>query len=230
MSIDDTHTVLEVTSLTKQVANLNLENREPLIILQDINFTIPEGQSVAIVGPSGSGKSTLLGLLAGLDTPSSGKVYVDQQDIFSMDEDGRASMRAQKMGFVFQSFQLLPALTALENVMLPMEIIGMDNPEQAALLVLERVGLKQRLRHYPHQLSGGEQQRVAIARAFAPKPRILLADEPTGNLDTLTGQQIIDLLFELNHEQDATLVLVTHDQNLAGKCSRVIRIEAGKLV
>ena len=230
MSIDDVNAVLEVVSLTKQVANLNLEKREPLIILNDINFTIPGGQSVAIVGPSGSGKSTLLGLLAGLDTPSSGKVYVDQADIFSLDEDGRASMRAQKMGFVFQSFQLLPALTTLENVMLPMEIIGIDSPEQAALHVLERVGLQQRLQHYPHQLSGGEQQRVAIARAFAPKPKILLADEPTGNLDTLTGQQIIDLLFELNQEQNTTLVLVTHDQNLAEKCSRVIRIEAGKLV
>jgi len=226
----DANAVLEVVSLTKQVANLNLENDEPLTILHDINFTISGAQSVAIVGPSGSGKSTLLGLLAGLDTPSSGKVYVDQQDIFALDEDGRASMRAQKMGFVFQSFQLLPALTALENVMLPMEIIGVDNPEQAALHVMERVGLKQRLRHYPHQLSGGEQQRVAIARAFAPKPRILLADEPTGNLDTLTGQQIIDLWCEWNQEQGATLVLVTHDQNLAQKCSRIIHIEAGALV
>lgn len=221
--------VLEAVSLSKQVANLNPDKKEPLIILDDISFTISKGQTVSIVGPSGSGKSTLLGLLAGLDTPSNGKVLVDDIDIFSLDEDGRASLRAKKMGFVFQSFQLLPALTALENVMLPLEIIGMADAEKSALTVLDRVGLSDRIQHYPHQLSGGEQQRVAIARAFAPRPSLLLADEPTGNLDTRTGKQIIELLFELNAEQSTTLVLVTHDNALASKCSRELSIEAGKL-
>lgn len=222
--------VLQAASLTKQVPNLNPQNNQPLVILDDINFTIFRGQTIAIVGPSGSGKSTLLGLLAGLDTPSQGKVLVDQVNIFDLDEDGRASMRAKNMGFVFQSFQLLPALTTLENVMLPLEIIGYENAQQAALTVLERVGLKDRLNHYPHQLSGGEQQRVAIARAFAPRPALLLADEPTGNLDTRTGKQTIELLFELNAEQSTTLVLVTHDHALAEKCERVLSIEAGKLL
>lgn len=226
---NDTNTVLEAVSLSKQVANLNPDKNEPLVILDNINFCISKGQTVAIVGPSGSGKSTLLGLLAGLDTPSSGKVLIDNVDIFSLDEDGRASVRAKKMGFVFQSFQLLPALTTLENVMLPLEIIGIDEAEQKALAVLERVGLQDRMHHYPHQLSGGEQQRVAIARAFAPRPALLLADEPTGNLDTRTGQQTIELLFELNEEQSTTLMLVTHDRALAEKCSRVISIEAGRL-
>ena len=226
----DKKAVLATISLTKQVANLNPDKNEPLVILDDINFTIFKGQTVAIVGPSGSGKSTLLGLLAGLDTPSQGKVLVDNVDIFSLDEDGRASVRAKKMGFVFQSFHLLPALTTLENVTLPLEIVGIEDPNQKALSVLERVGLQDRLQHYPHQLSGGEQQRVAIARAFAPRPALLLADEPTGNLDTRTGQQIIDLLFELNQEQSTTLMLVTHDHALAEKCERVISIEAGKLL
>ena len=230
MSVSDTGNVLHVESLTKQVPNLNLAASEPLVILDNVSFSIARGETIAVVGPSGSGKSTLLGLMAGLDTPSSGKVFVDGDDIFALDEDGRASLRAQKMGFVFQSFQLLPTLTTLENVMLPMEIIGMNNAQAGALSVLERVGLQQRLQHYPHQLSGGEQQRVAIARAFAPQPKILLADEPTGNLDTRTGKQIIDLLFKLNEEQGATLVLVTHDQSLAEKCRRVVNIEAGKLV
>jgi len=230
MSVAEFDIVLKIESLTKQVASLNLDNQEPLVILDDINFSINRGETVAVVGPSGSGKSTLLGLLAGLDTPSSGKVYIDEQDIFLLDEDGRASLRAQKLGFVFQSFQLLPALTTLENVMLPLEIIGTADAEQSALNVLQRVGLQERLQHYPHQLSGGEQQRVAIARAFAPKPKILLADEPTGNLDTRTGKQTVDLLFELNEEQGTTLVLVTHDHALADKCSRVLEIEAGRLV
>ena len=221
--------VLQAVSLTKQVANLNPDIKQPLVILDDVNFSIGKGETVAIVGPSGSGKSTLLGLLAGLDTPSKGKVLVNSEDIFALDEDGRAAMRAKTMGFVFQSFHLLPALTTLENVMLPLEIIGLDNVEQSALSVLERVGLGDRLQHYPHQLSGGEQQRVAIARAFAPRPALLLADEPTGNLDTRTGQQIIELLFELNQEQSTTLVLVTHDHALAEKCSRLISIEAGRL-
>jgi putative ABC transport system ATP-binding protein len=230
MSVKNTDSVLKVASLTKQVASLSLDSDEPLVILDDISFSINSGETVAVVGPSGSGKSTLLGLLAGLDTPSSGKVFIDERDIFALNEDGRASLRAQKLGFVFQSFQLLPALTTLENVMLPMEIIGRQDAEQAARNVLQRVGLQQRLQHYPHQLSGGEQQRVAIARAFAPRPKILLADEPTGNLDTRTGQQIIDLLFELNSEQDTTLVLVTHDHALAEKCRRVLQIEAGRLL
>ena len=230
MSVENADSVLKVARLTKQVASLSLDSDEPLVILDDISFSINSGETVAVVGPSGSGKSTLLGLLAGLDTPSSGKVFIDERDIFALNEDGRASLRAQKLGFVFQSFQLLPALTTLENVMLPMEIIGRQDAEQVARNVLQRVGLQQRLQHYPHQLSGGEQQRVAIARAFAPQPKILLADEPTGNLDTRTGQQIIDLLFELNAEQDTTLVLVTHDHALAEKCRRVLQIEAGRLI
>ena len=230
MSVENADSVLKVARLTKQVASLSLDSDEPLVILDDISFSINSGETVAVVGPSGSGKSTLLGLLAGLDTPSSGKVFIDERDIFALNEDGRASLRAQKLGFVFQSFQLLPALTTLENVMLPMEIIGRQDAEQVARNVLQRVGLQQRLLHYPHQLSGGEQQRVAIARAFAPQPKILLADEPTGNLDTRTGQQIIDLLFELNAEQDTTLVLVTHDHALAEKCRRVLQIEAGRLI
>lgn len=221
--------VLEAISLSKQVANLNPDKNEPLVILDNVTFTISRGETVAIVGPSGSGKSTLLGLLAGLDTPTHGKVLVDNQDIFALDEDGRASVRAKKMGFVFQSFHLLPALTTLENVMLPLEIIGIGDARHSAFNVLERVGLKDRLQHYPSQLSGGEQQRVAIARAFAPKPALLLADEPTGNLDTRTGQQTIELLFELNKEQSTTLVLVTHDHGLAEKCGRIISIEAGRL-
>jgi len=230
MSVKNVDSVLKVDSLMKQVASLSLDSDVPLVILDSISFSIRSGETVAVVGPSGSGKSTLLGLLAGLDTPSSGKVYIDEQDIFALDEDGRASVRAQKLGFVFQSFQLLPALNSLENVMLPMEIIGQQDAEQGARNVLQRVGLQQRLQHYPHQLSGGEQQRVAIARAFAPRPKILLADEPTGNLDTRTGQQIIDLLFELNAEHNTTLVLVTHDHALAERCQRVLQIEAGQLL
>lgn len=222
--------LVQVSDLTKQVTNLNADSREPLTILDGINFTILKAETVAIVGPSGSGKSTLLGLLAGLDTPTGGRVYIDGRDIFSIDEDSRAAMRAQNMGFVFQSFQLLPSLTALENVLLPMEIIGRSHPEQLAQDVLERVGLSHRTNHYPHQLSGGEQQRVAIARAFAPQPKILLADEPTGNLDLKTGLRTIDLLFDLNQEQGTTLILVTHDQQLAHKCQRTIQLEGGKIV
>jgi len=221
--------LVKVESLTKQVSSVDNENSQPLTILDNINFTIDSAEAVAIVGPSGSGKSTLLGLLAGLDTPSNGKVFIDGQDIFSLNEDKRAAMRAQNMGFVFQSFQLLPSLTALENVLLPLEIIGQSQPEQTAVNVLQRVGLDKRMHHYPHQLSGGEQQRVAIARAFAPHPKILLADEPTGNLDLGTGRQTIDLLFELNQEHDTTLILVTHDQQLAQKCRRIIQLEGGKL-
>ena len=222
--------LVKVCELTKQVASLNVDNPEPLTILDNVNFTILRAEAVAIVGPSGSGKSTLLGLLAGLDTPSSGKVYIEDRNIFSLSEDSRAAMRAQNMGFVFQSFQLLPSLTALENVLLPLEILGMAQPEHLAMGVLERVGLGLRTHHYPHQLSGGEQQRVAIARAFAPQPKILLADEPPGNLDLRTGRHTIDLLFELNKEQSATLILVTHDQQLANMCQRTIQLEGGKIV
>ena len=188
------------------------------------------GEAVAIVGVSGSGKSTLLGLLAGLDTPSSGSVRIDGHDLNALDEDGRAALRGRMIGFVFQSFQLLPAMTALENVMLPLELAGADGAENAAMAMLARVGLADRVQHYPKQLSGGEQQRVAIARAFVKRPRLLFADEPTGNLDTETGAQVIDLLFELNRESGATLLLVTHDEALTRRCNRVLRLAAGRLV
>ena len=185
---------------------------------------------MAIIGASGSGKSTLLALLAGLDLPTSGKVYLDQVDIFLLDEDQRAALRSKVLGFVFQSFQLLPALTALENVMLPLELANTDQASEKAHQLLARVGLTQRLHHYPKQLSGGEQQRVAIARAFVTMPKLLLADEPTGNLDAETGEQIINLMFELNREQGTTLVLVTHDETLSQRCSRQIRLSHGKIV
>ncbi|MEK7792000.1 MAG: ATP-binding cassette domain-containing protein, partial [Pseudomonadota bacterium] len=187
------------------------------------------GEAIAIIGASGSGKSTLLGLLAGLDLPTSGKVHLDNIDIFTLDEDSRATLRGKVLGFVFQSFQLLPALSAIENVMLPLELMGVNNAQVTAQKLLERVGLAMRLHHYPKQLSGGEQQRVAIARAFATQPKLLLADEPTGNLDSATGIQIIDLMFELNREQGTTLVLVTHDEVLSKRCSRQIRLVDGKL-
>lgn len=222
--------ILQVQQLYKEVKGLGPQSQQSLLILHQIDFTINAGETVAIVGPSGSGKSTLLGLLAGLDQPSGGNVELDGEQLYARDEDARAILRAQKLGFVFQAFQLLPTLTALENVMLPLEIIDQKNARDTALEVLDRVGLSDRLSHYPSQLSGGEQQRVAIARAFAPKPKILLADEPTGNLDTKTGGRIIDLLFELNAEQGTTLVLVTHDLNLAKRCQRELRLEGGRLV
>jgi putative ABC transport system ATP-binding protein len=201
-----------------------------LHILSSVDLIIKSGESVAIVGESGSGKSTLLGLLAGLDTPSTGSVWLNQQDITAMNEDGRARLRSQLIGFVFQSFQLLPALTALENVMLPLELRGDQQAEAAARALLARVGLGQRLNHTPKQLSGGEQQRVALARAFVTRPAVLFADEPTGNLDSKTGAHIIDLLFELNQEQHTTLILVTHDASLAARCQRSIRLDSGLLV
>ena len=212
----------------------NLGKRVPspegeLIILEGVNFAVAAGESVAIVGASGSGKSTLLGLLAGLDTPSSGRVWLAGADLNSLDEDGRAQLRARRVGFVFQSFQLLPGLTALENVMLPLELAGHADPEGAARTVLQQIGLGSRLRHYPAQLSGGEQQRVAIARAFAGDPDLLFADEPTGNLDRRTGQRLIDLLFSLNRRQGATLVLVTHDAELARYCDRSLELDGGRL-
>ena len=195
-----------------------------------MNFSIEPGESVAVVGASGSGKSTLLGLMAGLDTPSSGRIRLAGMDLGDLDEDGRARLRAQRVGFVFQSFQLLPGLTALENVMLPLELASQDNPERTAKEVLERVGLASRARHYPSQLSGGEQQRVAIARAFAGAPDLLFADEPTGNLDQRTGHRIIELLFSLNREQGTTLIMVTHDQELARYCDRSLELEGGRLL
>jgi len=217
--------ILRTEALTKQVNT----GDDTLTILQDINMAVNPGEAVAIVGASGSGKSTLLGLLAGLDTPTSGKVHLDDTDIFMLDEDSRAALRGKILGFVFQSFQLLPALTALENVMLPLELSGISGADTVARKLLQRVGLEMRLQHYPKQLSGGEQQRVAIARAFATRPKLLLADEPTGNLDSTTGKQIIELMFELNHEQGTTLVLVTHDEQLSRRCSRRIRLVDGML-
>ena len=204
--------------------------KEALHILADVSFSVNPGESVAIVGSSGSGKSTLLGLIAGLDVPSSGRVLLDGENLFDLDEDGRAALRGRGMGFVFQSFQLLPGLTALENVMLPLELAERANAAAVARSHLERVGLGERTRHRPAQLSGGEQQRVALARAFAVAPRILLADEPTGNLDAHTGAQIIELLFELNRAQGATLIVVTHDPALAALCQRQLRLDGGRLV
>ncbi|MBJ6138110.1 ABC transporter ATP-binding protein [Marinobacter litoralis] len=217
--------MLRVTGLTHQVS---LET-DTLTILQGVNLEINRGESVAIVGRSGSGKTTLLGLLAGLDTPSEGTVELDGAVISRLTEDERAKLRARRVGFVFQSFQLLPALSALENVMLPLELAGIEAPHQRARELLERVGLGERLNHTPRQLSGGEQQRVAIARAFASEPSILFADEPTGNLDNRTGQSVSDLLMDLNREQGATLVMVTHDEKLAARCNRTFHIEAGVL-
>jgi putative ABC transport system ATP-binding protein len=218
--------ILQATGLTKQVST----GDEQLTILDNVNLEINAGDSVAVVGASGSGKSTLLGLLAGLDTPTVGKVHLAGEDIFLLDEDARAALRGRVLGFVFQSFQLLPALTAVENVMLPLELIGAGNAYGAALELLERVGLGMRLKHYPRQLSGGEQQRVAIARAFVTQPQLLLADEPTGNLDSTTGAQIIELMFELNRERGTTLVLVTHDEAISSRCAWRIRLAGGQVV
>jgi len=200
-----------------------------LTILRDIHFTLNKGETVAIVGASGSGKSTLLSIVAGLDTPTSGTVHIDGVDLFALDEDQRAALRAQKVGFVFQSFQLLGNLNALENVMLPLELAGRRDARVTATQMLQRVGLGQRLASYPKVLSGGEQQRVALARAFVVKPAVLLADEPTGSLDFATGATIMELMFELNREQGTTLVLVTHDSAIAARCERRITVEAGQL-
>lgn len=218
--------ILTARNLSKVVPSTEGE----LTILHDLSLELVSGGSLAIVGSSGSGKSTLLGLLAGLDLPSSGSVVLAGNDLASLDEDQRARVRAEHVGFVFQSFQLLDSLNALENVMLPLELEGYADARQRARTLLDRVGLGQRLTHYPRQLSGGEQQRVAIARAFAAEPAVLFADEPTGNLDSHTGERISDLLFELNQERGATLVLVTHDERLAHRCQRLIRLEGGHLV
>jgi putative ABC transport system ATP-binding protein len=217
--------IVQATGLSKIVPN----GAAPLTILHEIDLSVMPREAVAVVGASGSGKSTLLGLLAGLDTPSAGAVALDGTDLFTLDEDGRADLRKRLVGFVFQSFQLLPPLNALENVMLPLELGGLSDAESRARAMLERVGLAERLRHYPKHLSGGEQQRVALARAFVMRPKLLLADEPTGNLDAATGAGIIDLIFELNEEHGTTLVMVTHDEALARRCGRTVRLAAGRV-
>ena len=219
--------VLEVTGLRKSVPVPGQDAE--LEILRDVTFAVAAGDTLAIVGASGSGKSTLLGLLAGLDEADAGSVVLAGQALDTLDEDGRAAVRGQAVGFVFQSFQLLPALNALENVMLPLELAGRADAEAAARGWLERVGLGERVTHYPKHLSGGEQQRVALARAFVTRPKVLFADEPTGNLDASTGAEIIELMFALNREHGVTLVLVTHDEQLAARCGRVLRMEAGSL-
>jgi putative ABC transport system ATP-binding protein len=218
--------VLKVENLTKQVSS----PEGLLTIVRDVSFAIEAGERVAIVGASGAGKSTLLALLAGLDTPTSGRVLLAGTDLTSLDEDGRARLRAARVGFVFQSFHLVPALTALENVMLPLELAGRRDARRTAREALDRVGLGSRTGHYPRQLSGGEQQRVGMARAFVTQPAVLFADEPTGNLDTITGARIGDLLFEMNANSRTTVVLVTHDNTLAARCGRILRMEAGGLV
>ncbi len=200
-----------------------------LVILREIDLAVMPGEVVAIVGASGSGKSTLLALLAGLDTPTTGSVQLAGADLFALDEDARAELRGRTVGFVFQSFQLLPSLTALENVMLPLELAGRDDAEDAAREILARVGLAERLHHYPKHLSGGEQQRVALARAFVVRPQVLLADEPTGSLDAESGDAVIELLFQLNREAGTTLVMVTHDEHLAQRCTRIVRLVAGRI-
>lgn len=219
-------TVLRVQQLGKSVQI----SERTLSLLQEINFTITAGERVAIIGRSGSGKSTLLSLLAGLDTPTSGDVTLLGESLASLSEDGRARLRGGQVGFVFQTFQLLAAFTALENVLLPLELAGHPNPTQEASRLLATVGLSDRLHHRPNQLSGGEQQRVALARAFAGNPKVLFADEPTGNLDANTGNAIIDLMFELNQQSQTTLILVTHDPELAARCDRQLKLEHGKLV
>ena len=220
------NSIIRAEQVCKQVSTAE----QDLTILSDVSLDVERGQSVAIIGPSGAGKSTLLGLLAGLDTPSSGRIFLGEHEITATNEEGRAAIRAEMVGFVFQTFQLLGSLTALENVSLPMELSGQPDAKSRAIAYLERVGLSNRTTHYPKQLSGGEQQRVALARAFACKPTILFADEPTGNFDQATGLKISDLLFELNQQSDTTLVLVTHEQRLAERCQSIITIDDGQLV
>ena len=218
--------LIQVQNLTRRVP----DSGRLLTILDDVSFTVQAGETVAIIGASGSGKSTLLGLLAGLDLPSSGDVQVDGQSLFARDEEQRARWRAEEVGFVFQSFQLLPAMSALENVMLPLELAAHPRARQTAEALLARVGLAERAGHYPRTLSGGEQQRVALARVFAVSPRLLFADEPTGSLDHATGERVIDLLFEMNRDFGATLILVTHDPRLAARCGRRLEIARGRLI
>ena len=217
--------IVQAVNLGKQV----LSGEQPLVILHGVNFGVAAGDSLAILGASGSGKSTLLGLLAGLDVPSSGNVLLNGTDLFALDEDGRAKLRGELAGFVFQSFQLLPSLNALENVMLPLELNGAKDARERASESLRQVGLSERMHHLPKHLSGGEQQRVAVARAFVTRPKILFADEPTGNLYAATGAQIIELMLELNRAQGTTLILVTHDEALARRCGRQLRLEAGRV-
>ena len=217
--------VLKAENVTKKVSS----PEGTLTILAEVDLQIAAAETVAIVGASGAGKSTLLALLAGLDEPSAGRVWLNGSELTALDEDGRAAVRARHVGFVFQSFHLVPSLTAIENVMLPLELAGLPNARSAAAEVLAQVNLSPRREHYPRQLSGGEQQRVAIARAFVTRPALLFADEPTGNLDSVTGERIIDLLFDLNKAAQTTLVVVTHDQAIAQRCSRIIKIEAGRL-
>lgn len=218
--------VLVAEKISKEV----ISPEGALTILSDVSFAISSGESVAITGASGAGKSTLLALLAGLDLPTEGKIWLNGHELTALDEDGRAAIRAESVGFVFQSFHLVPSLNALENVMLPLELGGKSDARAIALNIIDQVGLSERWSHYPAQLSGGEKQRVAIARAFATQPAVLFADEPTGNLDSRTGGRIMDLMFELNHDSSTTLVLVTHDQALAGRCDRKIELDAGLLV
>ena len=225
MERSDNPPVLRAENLSREVSS----PEGTLTILDDVALAAAPGESVAVVGPSGSGKSTLLVLLAGLDLPSRGKVWLDGTELTALDEDGRAALRGRKVGFVFQSFQLLPSLTALENVMLPLELADADDADARGLEVLEQVGLASRVGHLPSQLSGGEQQRVALARAFVTRPKVLFADEPTGSLDTRTGKRIIDLLFELNAQHGTTLVLVTHDEALAQHCDRMLTMDTGRI-
>ena len=221
-----TDPIIAVEHVTRQVS----DSTGTLTILHDIDFALRPQQSTAIIGASGSGKSTLLAIMAGLDLPTSGTVRLDGIDLFALDEDARAAVRARKLGFVFQSFQLLSHLSALENVMLPLELLGRSDARVRAAEMLRRVGLSERLSHYPRTLSGGEQQRVALARAFVVEPAVLLADEPTGSLDFATGERVMALMFDMNRESGTTLVLVTHDPAIAGRCDRLLRIEAGRLV
>lgn len=221
----DPRSVLRAEGLGKRVSS----PEGPLTILDQVSLDVSRGESIAIVGASGAGKSTLLGLLAGLDVPSSGKVWLNGDELTALDEDGRAALRADNVGFVFQSFHLISSLTALENVMLPLELAGVHDAVAAARRAIQTVGLEHRKSHYPHQLSGGEKQRVAIARAFVVQPAVLFADEPTGNLDNRTGETVIDLLFRMNEESDTTLVLVTHDLSLADRCDRVLFMDAGRI-
>jgi putative ABC transport system ATP-binding protein len=225
-NLTEAATVLQARAIGKTVKS----GERDLVILREVEFAVAAGEALAIVGASGSGKSTLLAILAGLDTPTAGSVLLDGKDLFALDEDARAELRGRAVGFVFQSFQLLPALTALENVMLPLELARRSDAESEARAMLARVGLGERLGHYPKHLSGGEQQRVALARAFVVRPKLLLADEPTGSLDADSGAGVIDLMFELNRSLGTTLVMVTHDEHLARRCARMVRLEAGKIV
>ena len=218
-------TILSARGIGKTVKS----GSSDLVILREIDLRVTAGDAVAVVGASGSGKSTLLAILAGLDTPTAGTVEVDGADLFSLDEDARAELRGRSVGFVFQSFQLLPSLTALENVMLPLELAGRPDAERVAREILSKVGLQERLSHYPKHLSGGEQQRVALARAFSVRPKLLFADEPTGSLDAESGESVIELVFELNRSYGTTLVMVTHDEHLAQRCGRIVRLVAGRI-